>query len=125
MTLAGSRARPSGPQTGTCDQRKKKKQKPKTRAPSNAPRRLADEAITKPPKVNLVKIPTDAMKSLRQHEGALCGPPPPGPAVGRSNMVSLCDAGSRAACVGLLWAAESLKEASVVLPAADGDVGKR
>lgn len=63
------------------------------------------------------------MKSLRQHEGALCGPP--GPAVGRSNMVSLCDAGSRGACVGLLWAAESLKEASVVFQAADGDVRKR
>lgn len=32
---------------------------------------------------------------------------PPPPAVGCSNMVSLCDAGSRDGCVGLLWAADA------------------
>lgn len=31
----------------------------------------------------------------------------PAPAVGCSNMVSLCDAGSRDGCVGLLWAADA------------------
>lgn len=52
-------------------------------------------------KLNLV------IKNLCHHRGALCAPPHPVLAVGCSNMVSLCDAGSHDGCVGLLWAADA------------------